>query len=363
MDTFIRKGWSVTVINPSPFLYYSGMGPGMLSGLYSPEQIRFNVREMVETRGGTFIADRAVRIVPQSKTVLLGGGGRCGYDIASCNVGSVMRQTFSGSGMEVFNVKPIENLLQVKNRIMRFNHARQITIVVAGGGSAGVEIAGNLWKLTNETGRPASVTLITDCGILDQHHRKARALALRSLDERGIRSIENMKIHGTSAGMLRLSNGESLPCDIFINATGIRPPALFRDSGLPTGDNDGLIVDDYLRSVAHPDILGGGDCISFRPRALPAVGVYAVRQGMTLFRNIHARIDGADPSPFKPRKRFLSILNLGDGTGIYIRGRMIFRGRLAFILKNHIDTSFMKKYRTSGNAGRTETISQNGGSG
>jgi NADH dehydrogenase FAD-containing subunit len=140
-----------------------------------------------------------------------------------------------------------------------------------------------------------------------------------------------MEITETSGGTVHLSNGRSIPCDVFINASGVLPPALFRDSGLPTGDNGGLLVDDYLISVAHPDIFGGGDCISFKPRALPASGVCAVRQSIILFRNIHARIDGADPIPFKPKKRSLSILNLGDETGIFIRGSLIFRGRLAFM--------------------------------
>jgi NADH dehydrogenase FAD-containing subunit len=148
--SFIRKGWRVTVINPSPYLYYSGMGPGMLSGLYSPEQIRFNVREIAESGGGTFIPDSAVKIDPHSQTVLCAGGSTFRYDIASCNVGSVMLHTFSGGGMEVFNVKPIENLLHVKSRIMLFSPGRQMHIVVAGGGAAGVEIAGNAWKLVTK---------------------------------------------------------------------------------------------------------------------------------------------------------------------------------------------------------------------
>jgi len=36
---FVEKGYRVTVIGPSEYHYYSGMGPGMLGGTYSPDQI------------------------------------------------------------------------------------------------------------------------------------------------------------------------------------------------------------------------------------------------------------------------------------------------------------------------------------
>ena len=33
-DEFIKRGHSVTVVSPSSYHYYLGMGPGMLSGMY-----------------------------------------------------------------------------------------------------------------------------------------------------------------------------------------------------------------------------------------------------------------------------------------------------------------------------------------
>jgi hypothetical protein len=39
-------------------------------------------------------------------------------------------------------------------------------------------------------------------------------------------------------------------------------------------------------------------------------------------------------------------LNLGDGTGLAIRGNWYAHGKPAFIAKNFIDTRFMKKYQS-----------------
>jgi len=54
-DEFVKRGHHVTVVSPLPYHYYSGMGPGILSGLYTPQDIRFHIRKLVESRAATFI--------------------------------------------------------------------------------------------------------------------------------------------------------------------------------------------------------------------------------------------------------------------------------------------------------------------
>ena len=55
LKDFSNFGHDVTVVSSSPLHYYSGMGPGMLSGIYRPEEIRFNVKKMSEDRGAAFV--------------------------------------------------------------------------------------------------------------------------------------------------------------------------------------------------------------------------------------------------------------------------------------------------------------------
>ena len=42
---FLDKGHRVTLVSPSAYHYYSGMGPGMLGGFYTPEEIRFPIKK------------------------------------------------------------------------------------------------------------------------------------------------------------------------------------------------------------------------------------------------------------------------------------------------------------------------------
>jgi NADH dehydrogenase FAD-containing subunit len=126
------------------------------------------------------------------------------------------------------------------------------------------------------------------------------------------------------------------------------PSTLFRKSGIMIGASNGILVNGYLQSVAHPEIFGGGDCIDFRDQRLDKVGVYAVMEGPILYRNLGAALEGGSMATFRPQQRYMLIFNLGDGTGLLRRGNVIWRGRLAMALKNYIDTKFMRKFQVSG---------------
>ena len=52
-----ERGHKVTLIGPSPYHYYSGMGPGLLSGIYRPQDVRFHVKKMAQDSRG-FIHSR-----------------------------------------------------------------------------------------------------------------------------------------------------------------------------------------------------------------------------------------------------------------------------------------------------------------
>ena len=66
---FIQKGFKVTVIGPSFYHYYSGMGPGMLGGSYSPDEIRFTTKDVVQKQGGIFVKDKVLRIDPDKREI------------------------------------------------------------------------------------------------------------------------------------------------------------------------------------------------------------------------------------------------------------------------------------------------------
>jgi NADH dehydrogenase FAD-containing subunit len=119
-DQFIRAGAEVTLIGPDRFHYYSGMGPGMLSRIYKPEQVRFDVQCMVESRGGRFVKGKVISLDPANRTLALEGGEEIPYDLVSLNIGSyVPMDLIPGAEGEGIPVKPIENLESARELILK----------------------------------------------------------------------------------------------------------------------------------------------------------------------------------------------------------------------------------------------------
>ena len=354
MKKYRNLGHTVTVVSPSAYQYYSGMGPGMLSGIYRPQDIRFNIKKMTEDRGGLFVEDRVVRVDPSQKCLMLGSGKTISYDIVSFNTGSdVPSGSLDITSENVYTVKPIINLMNARIRIEEAVRHKTLRIVVVGGGPAAVEIAGNVWRLLKERGGRADITIAAGSRLLKGLPDRVRSLAADSFRKRGITIVEGRHVSALENDRVVCDDGSSLMHDIAFIATGVRASSLFRESGLPVGQDGGLLVNRHLQSVRYPEIFGGGDCISMDSHQLAKVGVYAVRENMILYQNLMATLEGGELMTFSPQKHYMLILNMGDGRGIIWKKEFIWHGRLAFALKDYIDRKFMRTFQVSGERGST----------
>jgi len=321
----------------------------MLSRIYAPEDIRFHLEKLAADRGASFIKGRVVRVRPADRLLILESGREVSYDVVSFNTGSSVPTNLATDGMKnVFPVKPIVNLLKAQRTILDMIAGGKPHIVVAGGGPAGVELSGNIHRLVSEHGGEADITLVSGGKLLPSLPDKVRKLVLVSFQNRCIRVLEHSPVIRIEDGETVLLDGTRLRHDVVFLALGVKPSPLFKASGLPVGDEGGLLVNDYLQSVGHPEMFGGGDCVSFQSLSLDKVGVYAVRQNPVLHHNLMAALEGGQLERFLPQKVYMLIFNLGDGTGIFVRKKWVWNGRSAFLLKDYIDRAFMRKFQVSG---------------
>lgn len=350
LRSFIDKGYGATVIQPSDHHYYSGMGPGMLGGTYAPDDIRFNTRHVVESQGGRFIRDKARLVDPERKVVLLEEADEeLSYDVLSCNAGSfVPRKGIIEDEQTVFTAKPIEGLLKARQAIRERGKREPLEIGIVGGGPSSLEIAGNIWQLCREERLDSgTVRIFAGSKLMGRLPDKIGVLAHEIFRKRGIEVIEGSYVEEMGGGSVLLDNGKSYKADMIFPSTGVSPSKIFTDSGLPTGPDGGLLVNQYLQVTEHPDIFGGGDCIHFQPQPLDKVGVYAVRENPVLYHNLMAALQGAELQSFDPGGSYLLIYNLGGGVGILCKWSIIFSGRLAFMIKDYIDRKFIKEFQTA----------------
>lgn len=337
-----RRGFDVILVNPSIHLHYSGMATGVVSGSYSADEYRIDVRRLTLEGGGRFVEGRVEQIISKENTLLLGSGERLRYDAASFCIGSEVGERIAGGGCGI-PVKPVSNVAGIRDLLER----PEVRVVIAGGGAAGCEVAANAAKRLEATNPTASLALVeSGPTLLATAPERARRVISSYLHDKGVEIILNSRVVSHGAEVVRLDSGRELAADALILATGTVPPPLFSRSGVLTGQDGGLWTDHYLRSPSDPRLFGGGDAISFRGGKLPGLGVHAIRQGPILFHNIQASLRGEPLKTFVPQKRYLYVLNLGDGTGLAIRGKFSWRGRSAMKLKHYIDQRFMQKYRS-----------------
>lgn len=339
-------GHDVTVVGPSDYHYYSGMGPGMLGAGYSPDDIRFAVRQTVEDRGGRFLRDSVVGVDPVLRELKLASGGVVTYDLVSFNTGShVAVPDISGSRKRVYTVKPIERLYQARQEIESLAQRQAVTVAVVGGGPAGVEVAGNVAQLLERESCSSRVVLFAGHRLLAKFPDAVREKSQMILEESGVVVKEAGHLHFIHDNCLHFESGASENADFVILATGVHPASFFREAGLVTGPDGGLLVSRYLQCPDFPEIFGGGDCIWFDEHPLEKVGVYAVRENPVLFYNLKAYLQGEELRRFEPGGGYLLIFNLGNGRGVLRKNWFQISGRLAFWVKDWIDRRFMAKFQ------------------
>lgn len=346
----VGRGFEVVLVNPSPYLYYSGMATGVISGSYTPEEDRIDVRRLVERGGGRFIEGRVETVRRAERELVLEGGERVPYDALSFNLGSVVpeRGPSAEPGADgVLPVKPVANNMGIRDRLLGFEgYGSGPRVLIAGGGAAGSETAANVAQLLRKAGLRGRVTLAEAGGsLLGPAPEGARRKMREYLEERGVEVLLNSPVETGGEGAAT-AGGRRIEHDLLIPAVGLVPPQVFqRSGGLATGDDGGLWVNPYLQSISDPWVFGGGDCVSFRGAGLPKLGVFAIRQGPVLFGNLQAVLRDEPLTRFEPQGRYLYILNLGDGSGLAIYGPLSLRGRLAMRLKDRIDRKFMETYQ------------------
>jgi len=349
LDQFVDKGHSVALISPTTHHYYSGMGPGLISGIYRPQDVRFHVKKMAEDRGAEFVLGKVNRVASGDRVLYTEAEEKIEYDVVSFNTGSqVSTAGISETAKTVFPVKPIDNLLEARKAIKERINREDLRLAVVGGGPAGLELAGNLRQLIIVNDGSARITLFAGRRLLGSLPERVRRYAYQALSDSQIAVVEGNRVKRINGGQLITADGREYSADCILLAWGIKPSRLFKDSGLPVDSAGGLLVNEYLQSVKYPEVFGGGDCIGFQKKPLDKVGVYPVRENPILYHNLLAAMTGGEMKPFEPQDRYLLIFNVGGGKGIFWKQNWNWRGRLAFYLKDYIDRKFMREFQVSG---------------
>jgi selenide,water dikinase len=162
--------------------------------------------------------------------------------------------------------------------------------------------------------------------------------------QRGIQVFSGARVDRVEEGALHLETGERIALDEILWTTQAVPAPWLRDTGLALDARGFVQVTPALRSVSHPEVFAAGDVASVDGYALPKSGVYAVREGPPLARNIRRILSGADPVAYKPQRQALYLVTTGERAAIGSRNGLTFAGPWVWRLKDWIDRRFMRKF-------------------
>jgi NADH:ubiquinone reductase (H+-translocating) len=233
---------------------------------------------------------------------------------------------------------------------------RLATVVVGGGGATGVETAGELAEILPEVasrhglapGRPAVVLVEAGPTILVGSSPQLIDKATKTLCDLGVQVRTNAAIAAATEEGFRLTDGQLVEGGVFVWAGGLKAPELVADSGLPTGHNGRVKVDQYLRVLDHPEIYVAGDLASVTdPRtghALPPLAQVALEEGETVARNLAAELRGRQPEAFTFHDKGF-VVSVGTRRGVADIAGITTGGRLAHLLKDAIEWEYRQSVK------------------
>lgn len=349
-DRIARLDVRVLLIDPGRF-WYSGMATGMLAGERSAEEDQVDPAAVMG-RSGEFIQDRVETLQARDRLLILTSGRTIAYDLVSINVGSeVPMELIEGAKTFGIPVKPLSNLWNVRQWVVSLaggNAAVPRTVVVVGGGPTGCEVAANLRALSRRCGVRLRIVLVTRSPrLMPRQPASCGAIMEKLLFELDIQVLLSSPVQRLEEGKVSLQDGREVAADRVMLAHGLRASSWITRLGLPFDADGNLRVKPTLESTGDARVFGAGDCVQIEGHRLPKIGVYGVRAAPVLLRNLIARLEDRPLESYHPQRKYLSILNLGNGEGLAMRGSWCARGRWCLRLKNWLDRRWIARYQGS----------------
>ena len=349
-------GVRLTLITRDVHTPYSGMLPGLVAGHYTFDDAHIDLAPLSRFADARLFHHPAVGLDLDRRQVLCDGRPPVSFDLLSINIGSTpsLREVPGAAGVAV-PVKPISTFVARWERFRaRVASARgPVRVGVVGVGAGGVELTlavqFALRRMLEEIGRSADVLEFHLFGagptILPTHNRGMRRRLERVLRARGVRMHLGQAVTSVSDGEITCADGTTVAVDEILWVTQAGAAPWLQAAGLDVDEGGFVRVDDTLQSTSHPGVFAAGDVAAVVNHPREKAGVFAVRQGRPLADNLRRVLLGRTPRPFRPQRRFLTLVSTGGRHAVGARGPLSFEGAVIWRWKDWIDRRFMSKYR------------------
>ncbi len=296
------------------------------------------------------------------------------YDYLVLALGSITNfYSLPGLADHAITMKSLSDAVRLRNHLIKnleeadfeccgAARGKLLTVVVAGGGFAGVETVAAINDFIREaisfyprlSEAELRIVLIeaTDA-ILPELGPKLGIYARRKLADRGVEFLMNKAVKSFVNREVVLNDGMVIKTNTLLWTAGVSPNPLL-DTLNCEKERGRLITNEFLEVSGNPGVWALGDCAAVPDRttgkACPPTAQHALRQGKVAAHNILAAIRGGSPKRFE-FKTIGALASIGRRTGVARIMGVNFSGFIAWWMWRTIYLSklprFEKKLRVA----------------
>ena len=342
-----QKGLRVTIISNKYLSTYSGMVPSYIEGNYNWNEINTDLAQLCNNYSHRLIISSITKVDTLKKLVYLKNRPPICYDLLSINLGIQSdKSKIVGSDKFALQLKPISEIKKTTDKILTFNKSNpKNNVILIGAGAAGVEVALALSSRFKKNNIKNNIILLSkNKSILKGYNYFAQKNCKKELLKNNIKVIFNAKVNKISKEYIVYNNNIKMYGKFPILCTAASPIDLLKKSNLPLNKKGSIEVNNYLLVKGTTNIFAAGDIAEIKGYITTKAGVFAVKQGKILFKNIVRKLHKKKLIKYYPQKSYLSLIGLPNKNALAVKSLFSFKSNFLWYLKKYIDNKFIKKY-------------------
>ena len=314
-----KKDFQVTLVDKNNYNFFPPLIYQVATAYLEPTSISYPFRKLFSGKDNIhFRLGEVKKIVPAENKIIL-DSGELTYDQLVFATGAETNYF----GMEnvkqhAIPMKTLSDALEMRNRLLeQMEQAvisddaaeikKLVTIVIAGGGPTGVELAGMFAEMKNGilrkeypalSGKGVEIILV-DGGkvVLAPMSPQSQQDTFEALTKLGVKIKFDYQVKDYVADTILFTNGERIATKNLIWAAGVTASVF---EGLPVesyGRGRRMLVDEYNKVNGTENIYAVGDtCFQTTdahfPNGHPQVAQVAIQQGLNLAKNLQSLVNG-----------------------------------------------------------------------
>jgi NADH:ubiquinone reductase (H+-translocating) len=354
---------AVTLVDRRNFHLFQPLLYQVATGWLSPANIAATLRAILKHHKNTHVLLAEAMDIDVNDQRLLLDSGFVSYDTLIVATGSA-HHYFGNDHWAALapSLKTVEDATEIRRRIfLAFEAAERetdpddlnalLTFVIVGGGPTGVELAGALGEIANDTlkndfrnidpSKARILLLEASDRILPPYPPELSYQAEIALNKLGVTVRSQALVIDIKPKAVMVKRGdklETIPCRTVIWAAGVQASRLGKVIAQSTGaglDRSGrVLVEPDLTVPGHPEIFVIGDLANYSHQPdgspLPGTAPVAIQQGQYVAKVIRSRITGSAPPSFHFRDRG-NMAIVGRASAVANIGKLQFSGFLAWL--------------------------------